>query len=183
MSSVKKRLRRLHIGDWVKFEYGPKNKVLAKIIEDRGRLGVGGRRLYRIRVNNEFEAPSSFEMPEDELEPEPLPPARLFFDVRYIRRGDTNVWRATTRSNGVFKGVKAKGAVGYSTAFYEDEPEKDQRLAIVQVLFEVDPGVDEAALLADQSLMGAFIKRARAEADALFRSWHPRSRVEHVDVV
>lgn len=183
MSSVKKRLRRLHIGDWVKFEYGPNNKVLAKIIEDRGRLGVGGRRLYRVRDNNEFEEPSSFEMPEDELEPEPFPPARLFFDVRYIRQGDANVWRATTRANGVFKGVKAEGAVAYSTAFYEGEPEKDQRLAIVQVLFEVDPGVDEAALLADQTRMSEFTKRARAEADELFRSRHPRSRIEHVPAV
>ena len=37
MSSVKKEPPRFHIGDWVKFDYGPK-KVSARIVEDRGQL-------------------------------------------------------------------------------------------------------------------------------------------------
>ncbi len=44
MSSVKKEPPRFHIGDWVKFDYGPK-KVSAMIVEDRGLLGIQGRRL------------------------------------------------------------------------------------------------------------------------------------------
>ncbi len=181
MSSVKKVRPLFRVGDWVKFDYGPKNRVLVKIIEDRGRLGVRGENVYRVKLEEELGHATEFEVTEHDLQAAPTP-ARLFLDVRYLRQGDSNVWRATTRSNGVFKGVKARGAVGYTTSFFEGEEALGEKHATVQVLIEVDPGVDEAALLADQSLMSAFIKRARAEADALFRSRHPRSRVEHVDV-
>ena len=44
MSSVKKAPPRFHIGDWVKFDYGPK-KVSAMIVEDRGLLGIQGQGL------------------------------------------------------------------------------------------------------------------------------------------
>ena len=50
MSSTKKETPRFHIGDWVKFDYGPK-KVTARIVEDRGPLGIQGRRLYRVQLD------------------------------------------------------------------------------------------------------------------------------------
>ena len=53
MSSVKKEPARFHIGDWVKFDYGPK-KVSAMIVEDRGLLGIQGRRLYRVQLDKEL---------------------------------------------------------------------------------------------------------------------------------
>jgi hypothetical protein len=41
---------------------------LAQIVEDRGPLGVKGRRLYRVRLDPEQGETSSFEVPEEELE-------------------------------------------------------------------------------------------------------------------
>src|SRR5271157_4405672 len=105
MSSVKKEPPRFHIGDWVKFDYGPK-KVSAMIVEDRGLLGIQGRRLYRVQLDKELGEASTFEVPENELETE-LPPVRLSYEVKYISTGNTNVWHASTRKERVLKGVKA----------------------------------------------------------------------------
>jgi hypothetical protein len=180
MSSVKKEPPRFHIGDWVKFDYGPK-KVSARIVEDRGLLGIQGRRLYRVQLDKELGEASTFEVPENELETE-LPPVRLSYEVNYIRPDNTNVWRASTRKARVLKGVKATGAVGYTTAHYEGERPDDQRYATVQVLLEVDPRYDEAAIGAASGVMDEFAGRARAIADEMFLSRHPRARVEHAKV-
>ncbi len=45
------------------------NKVPARIIEDRGNIGVGGRRLYRIQVRDTGSADRTFEVPAQELTP------------------------------------------------------------------------------------------------------------------
>jgi hypothetical protein len=178
MSSVKKKPPRFHIGDWVKFDYGPK-KVSAMIVEDRGLLGIQGRRLYRVQLDKELGEASTFEVPENELETEP-PPVRLSYEVKYISPDNTNVWHASTRKERVLKGVKAKGAVAYiTTPFYEGERADDQRYAAVQVLLEVDPHFDEAAFAAAPSFMRESADRARAIADEMFLSRHPRARVEH----
>jgi len=95
------------------------------IVEDRGLLGIQGRRLYRVQLDKELEEASTFEVPENELETE-LPPVRLSYEVKYISPDNTNVWHASTRKERVLKGVKAKGAVGYTTAFYEGERADDQ---------------------------------------------------------
>jgi hypothetical protein len=177
MSFTKSQPPLFHIGDWVKFDYGPK-KVSARIVEDRGPLGVQGRRLYRVQLDEKLGDASSFEMPENELETE-LPPVRLSYEIRYIRPDDTNVWRASARKERVLKGVKASGAVGYSTTGYEGEKADDRRYAVVRVLLEVDPHFDEAAFAAAPGLMREFADRARAIADEMFLSRHPRARVQH----
>ena len=181
MSSVKKVPPRFHIGDWVKFDYGPK-KVSAMIVEDRGLLGIQGRRLYRVQLevpHKELGEASTFEVPENELETD-LPPVRLSYEVKYINTGNTNVWHASTRKERVLKGVNAKGAVGYiEMPLYEGERADDQRYAAVQVLLEVDPQFDEAAFAAAPSFMREFADRARAMADEMFLSRHPRAKVEH----
>jgi hypothetical protein len=41
--------------------------VHAEIIEDRGRLGVGGRRLYRIRIPVTDDETIAFELPEEDI--------------------------------------------------------------------------------------------------------------------
>jgi hypothetical protein len=57
------------VGDWVSLLYGPR-RVLAQIVEDRGLLGMNGRRLYRVRLDPEQgEIPTAFEVPEEGLEP------------------------------------------------------------------------------------------------------------------
>jgi hypothetical protein len=62
--------------------YGPQ-RVQADIIEDRGPLGVKGRRLYGVRL--EFGEPSEFEMPEDELDPSAVPDKEAM--LRYLKAG------------------------------------------------------------------------------------------------
>lgn len=57
---------RFRLGDWVTFQYGVR-PVFAQIIEDRGPIGADGRRLYRIRLDQDLNEPVSFEMPEDEM--------------------------------------------------------------------------------------------------------------------
>jgi len=58
---------RFRIGDWVSFLYGPR-KVLAKVVEDRGPLGVHRRRLYRVRLDVDRDESTTFEIPEEELQ-------------------------------------------------------------------------------------------------------------------
>lgn len=61
--------RRLKAGDLVSFLRAGR-RVTGQVIEDRGPLGVGGRRLYRILAPVPPEGPeesSSFEMPEEEM--------------------------------------------------------------------------------------------------------------------
>jgi hypothetical protein len=68
MSTVHRPTPRFKVGDWVSFQYGPR-QVWAQVIEDRGSLGVNRRRLYRIRVGEESGEPAAFEVPEDDLRP------------------------------------------------------------------------------------------------------------------
>src|SRR5690348_4561344 len=99
-SRMKKSTPRFRAGDWVSFRYGLR-QVTARIVEDRGPLGVRGRRLYRLRPMSAPPETGDFEMPEDELEAVPRPneegAAPLQFDVVYIRSGHTNNWVATTK--------------------------------------------------------------------------------------
>jgi hypothetical protein len=59
---------RYHVGEKVKFMY-VRIPVVGEITEDRGPIGVGGRRLYRIRYSRPDSDPSYTELPEEELEP------------------------------------------------------------------------------------------------------------------
>ncbi len=70
MSARKKSAPRFRVGDWVTVLYGPQ-RVLARVVEDRGRLGVNRRRLYRIHLRDFFNwdgTPTAAEVPEEELE-------------------------------------------------------------------------------------------------------------------
>jgi len=55
-------------GDWVSFPFGA-GTITGQIIEDRGRLGIGGRRLYGIHIEINPGELSYTEMPEEELTP------------------------------------------------------------------------------------------------------------------
>lgn len=62
--------QRLREGDRVAFTVG-KATFHARVVEDRGALGVGGRQLVRIELlpdDDTDEEPRQFEMPADELE-------------------------------------------------------------------------------------------------------------------
>jgi len=55
------------VGDKVKFQFGV-GIVNATILEDRGEIGVGGRRLYRVFVPRDPD-PMEFEVPGEVLQP------------------------------------------------------------------------------------------------------------------
>jgi hypothetical protein len=73
MSTAHRKTARFKVGDWVSFLYGV-SPVWAQVIEDRGLLGVGGRRIFRVRLGNvataeEHDEPVEFEVPENNLTP------------------------------------------------------------------------------------------------------------------
>ena len=92
MRASKKLTRRFRVGDWVCFDNGLR-RVTAKVVEDRGALGVRGRRLYRVRPMPGRDESLDFEIPEEELEAAtgpmmrgPARPASANIDPRIIRR-------------------------------------------------------------------------------------------------
>jgi hypothetical protein len=76
MSKTKGTTPRFRVGDWVSFTLGAIH-VVARIIEDRGPLGVGGRRLYRIETQFEDGEMDRFEVREDDLSPATPPAASV----------------------------------------------------------------------------------------------------------
>ena len=59
------RAKAARVGDKVTFKVGTR-RLRGQVIEDRGTLGVAGRRLVRVRVGRADDA-SEFELPADEL--------------------------------------------------------------------------------------------------------------------
>ena len=74
MSRSGKQAPHFRVGDWVTLPYGPQ-RVLAQVIEDRGRLGFQGERLYRIRLHWDLGEASTFEVREEFLRPAAKPDA------------------------------------------------------------------------------------------------------------
>jgi hypothetical protein len=68
LRKIKEPVPRYRVGDWVSFLYGARRAV-AQVVEDRGPIGVNGRRLYGVRLEVAPEYITTFEMPEDEMEP------------------------------------------------------------------------------------------------------------------
>ncbi len=66
MSKSRKQGPQFHVGDWVSLLYGTR-RVFAQVIEDRGPLGVNGRRLYRIRLDQDQDEAGTFEVREEYL--------------------------------------------------------------------------------------------------------------------
>jgi len=54
-------------GDRVKFRLGTRS-VQGLIKEDRGPIGINGRRLYLVEFRAEPQSPSQIELPEEQLE-------------------------------------------------------------------------------------------------------------------
>ena len=68
MTSTKTKRPRadLRVGDRVTFELSGR-KIVGVIIEDRGGIGAGGRRLLVVRARLDPANESTFELPADEL--------------------------------------------------------------------------------------------------------------------
>lgn len=54
------------VGDPVRFHHVNRT-IRGTVSEDLGPIGVGGRRLYQVQVNDPTEEPGYFELPESEL--------------------------------------------------------------------------------------------------------------------
>jgi hypothetical protein len=67
----------IHVGDLVRFQYG-KNKVTGTVKEERGPIGIKGRRLYLNSSSPEPEFSFPIELPVDDIElvKEPVSPDR-----------------------------------------------------------------------------------------------------------
>jgi hypothetical protein len=187
MSVGRKRAPRFRVGDNVVFLYGPQ-KVAGEIVEDRGPLGEYGRRLYRVRINRGEEDEATFEIPEEDIEiPEQradlkeIPGLRQEFDVIYTRHKNTNDWTATTRRGGLYRGVRAKGAVGYTTGSWEGEREGEENHGIVTVFLECDQTMCDAHSRILPTAWRELEERARLLADQMFKSRHPDAVIKHED--
>src|SRR5579883_3499141 len=175
MSAIRKRKPRFRVGDPVSFLYGPR-WVSGKVIEDRGPLGAYGRRIYLVQAAiGQDEPTKKFEVPEDNLEEpsqaggnEEEPGTRVEYSVTYVRQGGSSVWRPTIKRGRMYQGVKAQGAVAYSTARRANETQDDEKHGIVTVLLEPRPGETESAMAAE----------ARRLADRMFLNRHPDAQVE-----
>ena len=65
----RQKIRTLHVGDRVSFRFAGQKRI-ARIIEDRGNIGVGGRRLIRVEfVRPHGQIGESFEVPAGEVTP------------------------------------------------------------------------------------------------------------------
>jgi hypothetical protein len=63
------RRRKFRVGDRAQYAT-PTSRTKVELIEDRGRLGVGGKRIWRIRTISEYpEDERMFEVREEELKP------------------------------------------------------------------------------------------------------------------
>jgi hypothetical protein len=185
VSTAKKVAARFRVGDWVMFPYGT-GRVAAEVVEDRGVYGSVPQRNYRIRPEFGTEESVTFDVPEEQLEigsrPDKEQWARLTFNVRYIRQGNTNKWTATTKKGKLLRGVAAKGAVAYSAARWGPEREEDETSAVVMVFVECDPRVNGPNFVLPPQIWTAFAKQALGFADDLFKSKHPNAIVKHADL-
>ena len=187
MSVAKKRAPRFHVGDIVAFLYGPQ-KVPGEIVEDRGPLGVYGRRIYRVRIDRGEDDATTLEIPEEDIEgpwrtedQEQSPGIRQEFDVTYVRTKKTNAWSSSIKRGRLYNGVRAKGAVGYTTGRWEGGGEGDENHATVTVLVECDNALCDAHSRLLPGALSAMVLAARELADRMFRTRHPDAVIEHVD--
>jgi hypothetical protein len=68
-TASRQKIRTVRVGDRVSFRFAGQKRI-ARIIEDRGNIGVGGRRLIRVvfvRPHEQFGEP--FELPADAVSP------------------------------------------------------------------------------------------------------------------
>jgi hypothetical protein len=110
-------------------------------------------------------------------------PLRQSFTVSYVRHGDADDWRATVRKTEFYRGHEAKGVISYSTTFGLTPVSEGPRLALVYVMVEVGPGIDENVLLNAPKLAMQLAQQARNLADAEFLRRHPQATITHEALV
>lgn len=66
MNNPRQQLPRFKVGDWVSFPFGTMNPA-ARVIEDRGPVGMNKRRYYRIELQLPDGEPDRFEVLEEDM--------------------------------------------------------------------------------------------------------------------
>jgi hypothetical protein len=170
------------VGEWVAAPSGLR-KIIAQIVEDRGSIGMKGRRLYRLRIDR-GEVDSTIEVPEAELELAPaIQPAetasdqgystqnwpRQRFHVKYRKNKETNAWTAELSP-------VACDAVPPMSVLVQERggPSSD----LVAVSLEYDPRADD--LRGRPEIWTSLTAKARRIADEVFKGRHPKARVTHL---
>ncbi len=187
MSVGSKRAPRFRVGDSVMFLYGPQH-VAGEIVEDRGLLGRPGQRFYQVIMNRGEEDETTVELPEEGMDvldrhaiQQETPGLRQEFDITYTRPKNSNEWTATTKRGKLFKGIRAKGAVGYTTAMREGETWGDENQGIVTVFLECDQTMCDGRSRVFPSAWQGMTETARRLADQMFKRRHPDAVIEHDD--
>jgi hypothetical protein len=105
-------------------------------------------------------------------------PLRQSFLVTYVKQGDENEWRATTQMKEFVRGRKETGAITYSTALGLTPASEGPKFALIHVLAEVAPGLDES-IVQNRAMMVQLAEQSRFIADKLFKEKHPQAIITH----
>ena len=190
MSLATQTAPQFRVDEWVSYLQGYR-RILAQVIEDRGRLGIRGGRLYRLRIEGEGDEATTTVVPENLLEPAPeillasLATERGFstqnwprqaFSFSYSRQANTDRWTVRLRPGERIDGGKARGAVGYGTARRGSEAAGSELHAIVSVLLEYDPRLSDPR--SSDLVWESMTEEARVLADELFKSRHRKARIQ-----
>jgi hypothetical protein len=183
MSSATKLDPRFQLGNWVTFLIGFR-KTLAQVVEDRGPVGMQGRRLYQLQIDWREDGGTVIEVPEADLESAPgeittaeLARANGFstqnwphqaFHATY--KGYNNVWSyllTPVKSWAVPPMVIESGRLKYAGC--ED-------LEIVRVDLEYDPRLADPQ--SNRVIWTSLTEKARKIADVVFKAKHPKARID-----
>jgi hypothetical protein len=184
MSSATMLAPRFRLGDWVSYPVGFR-RALAQIVEDRGPVGIQGRRLYRLQIDRGEDGGTSIEVPESDLAAPPeITTAELArknglstqnwprqaFHATYKRPRDARDWRVRltpVMTTAVPPMVRGAGG-GWEYAGGEG-------LEIVRVDVQHDPRLIDVK--ANTPIWANLIEDARRIADLVFHAKHPKATV------
>jgi hypothetical protein len=187
MSVGKKRKPRFRVGEGVWVLFGTQ-KVAGEIVEVLGFLGGYRRRLYQVRINRGQEdemfltvSEEEIDRPDEDANGQETKGNRQEIDVTYSRPNGTNRWTATTKRGRLYRGIKARGVVGYYTGRWEGERVGEENKARVTVFVECDPPLCDSHARVRPTSWPILVAKARELADRRFTTRHPDAVIEHID--
>lgn len=98
---------------------------------------------------------------------------RLGFTVTYRRQGESDVWEARVKQDDHPSRMRPKGAVTYTTARWGGQTKQDDTFALVSVLVELSPELDNPSILASEAVRKLLANQAKQLADPMFLQHHP----------
>jgi hypothetical protein len=179
MGSATKLAPQFQVGEWVAAPTGSR-KIIGQIVEDRGPIGMKGRRLYRLRIDRD-DVESTIEVPEVDLEPAPdIQPAESAsdqgystqnwplqrFHIKYRKNKDANVWTAELSP------IRSD-AVPPMSSLVEERGGASADLVSVSV--EYDPRADDPRDRPE--IWASLTAKARRIADEVFKGRHAKARL------